>query len=195
MSRTTSSRPKRSGSTGGPRDTGRSTSPGSPWSPWPPACSPRSATSACPTVTCAKPQSRACGSGFSRSPAGSPTDNARPGCTYPPTGPGPPTSRKLADHQDPADPDLTRSRQPQRPGAQYPGPWNPAPPTRQSVPTPTHRTEIHDQKSWAPSTGGHPAIPVKDPGQGEPAEGDEEEEAPAPRRRAAMAGAGAGGRP
>src|SRR3954451_17889596 len=166
MSRTTSSRPKRSGSTGGPRDTGRSTSPGSPWSPWPPACSPRSATSACPTVPAQS---------LNQEPAVPAFRGPRPDHLRTTQDLAAPTRRlaldprphrKLADHQDPADPDLTRSRQPQRPGAQYPGPWNPAPPTRQSVPTPTHRTEIHDQKSWAPSTGGHPAIPVKDPGRG-----------------------------
>jgi hypothetical protein len=53
------------------------------------SCSPRSDIWVCPTMTCARPRSRPCGSGSSRSPPGSPTGNARPGSTCPPTGPGP----------------------------------------------------------------------------------------------------------
>jgi hypothetical protein len=78
---------------------------------------------------------------LSRSPPGSPMDNARPGCTCPPTGPGPPTSpqagrpsRPCRSRSDPV-PTVPTTR------SAVPGPWNPAPPTRQSVPTPTHRTE------------------------------------------------------
>src|SRR3954451_21129350 len=116
---------------------------GAGWSPWPPACSPRSATSACPTVTCAKPQSRACGSGFSRSPAGSPTDNARPGCTYPPTGPGPPTSPQAG--------------RPSRPCRSRSDPVPTAPTTRSAVPRPV------EPGATDATVGPHPYPPNRNP--------------------------------